>query len=402
MCPENDEPEADDHDETDDERRRQFGVVGGAARDCGRARRSGGLVEIGRRRPPERIGVRQIPLELAGARVAEVAGDGRLERPCRSRRERRAGCRLDHEPESSASSPAGRLPRTVTRRVRPRRRRGEPRGRQIGDGAGRKRDRTPNGERRPCVHGRRSAPAADANDPIRDRAIIGRRRAKIGERRDEVGPRHVGGESRRVRPRRVLERDRELEGARSNGDAGHADTDRQRGDAASGAELGHRDQHFAPRREALPDDLVRPKARARLTARACDHANGRCGHDEGVVAESPDEQALGDGDRARRPVGRHPDDHSLAGEDAAAQPGRLGDGRLRRRQRRDPWQGLDPGQLQKTELLRARGRRSERRDGDGEEHGSSGRHRVCSTFGSEADKRSSSTGANVMSRKRAK
>ena len=299
-------------------------------------------------------------------------------------------------------------PRTVTRTVPPRSSRGNRAVVRFRTAAGAERRSSRAGRaapRRPPSAGR-LAPRSRTSDPRSGgRSAAAARRASSAE--TPRRPRHAGRVNPvALRPRRVLERDRELEGPGTRGrrrSRGREPAARRRCSAVDGARRPRRAPCAAARIPARRSGSAEGPGRD-STSRAGDHPDGRRRHDEGVVAEGSGRAGRwDDGDGARRPVRRRSrPDHSLAREDGAAQRRRLGRRGLRRGQRRDPRQAPAPGQLQETELLRARGRRSERRDGDGEEHGSGGRHRVCSTFGSEADKRSSSTGANVMSRKRAK
>jgi hypothetical protein len=256
------------------------------------------------------IRVRDVGLVLPRAGVAEIAEDGGLERPSRPRRQRRGDERPRDDPHSrrggSTRDPANR--HADGSAVEPAR---EAARRQSAHSPGRKANGSLQRERRRHLQRNPLRLAANTHDPSFNRTVDSCGCPQSGQRLDDVRSKRVAGESESARSRRVLHRDRELEGARADRRACHAYAQRQSRNAVIWTELGTSCERPSSRREALPDDLVRTKTGLRLAPRCRHDADRRRRDVEGVIPEAPDEQALDHCDRRRRSVGLDPHNHVL-------------------------------------------------------------------------------------------
>jgi hypothetical protein len=201
---------------------------------------------------------------------------------------------------------------------------------------------------------------------------------------------HVGRVRLRRRARHVLDDDH-------TPGSGPLDVnlDRKQRRALLDPQVGESRQPARARREALPEDLVRPLAGRRLGARAREHcSNGRRDRED-VVAETLQDERLLHADRVRGPVLVEPDDDALAVRDPAEEarldrqrPGNLGRERRRLRQHLGR-----PGQRHRAGACRGRCRQCGRAE---PEHERPPAQRRCSIGTSVADRGSSLTGLYVM------
>ncbi len=236
--------------------------------------------------------------------------------------------------------------------------------------------------RRPVDHDARLADRFPARRPLPDRPE---------DREQDAAPRRRR-EGDALHPRRVPQH----ESARLAPD--HEGERPRRGPRV---ELELRGQHALARREALPQHGAPAQARLGLRFGQGAHVAHRRGHLEEVVADAGQRQALPDADTHDPAVGCEVDEDLLLVRD-------LHSGRHPGRQERDSG-GQREARVERRRRgrqQRARGPRGERGAGGGERGGGErdegAAHRTWLIAGSVDESGSSSTGAKVMSSKRAK